>query len=111
MCHSFTGDLSSDMPPVPNITHPLKQKQLKSSQENRNMEGLECSSDINIISSGQQSLCIPAKEKVLCCSEHDISQISGPDEKSNLTPLSQIGFRDPASTGGGQQLTIVSIEV
>ncbi|KAM0954326.1 putative DNA-directed DNA polymerase [Dioscorea sansibarensis] len=106
-----TGDLSSDMPPVPNITHPLKHKQLKSSQENRNMEGLECSSDINIISSGQQSLCIPAKEKVLSCSEHDISQISGPDEKSNLTPLSQIGFRDPASMGGGQQLTIVSIEI
>lgn len=41
----------------------------------------------------------------------DFSQISGPDEKSKLTPLSQIGFRDPASVGGGQQLTLLSIEV
>ncbi|XP_039129242.1 DNA polymerase zeta catalytic subunit isoform X3 [Dioscorea cayenensis subsp. rotundata] len=105
------GDLSSDIPPVPNNTHPLKHERLKSSQENRNLEGLECSSDVNIISSGQQSLGVPAKEEVLRCSEHDISQISGPDEKSNLTPLSQIGFRDPASMGGGQQLTIMSIEI
>lgn len=44
------------------------------------------------------------------CSE-DISQISGPDGKPKLTPLSQIGFRDPASVGGGQQLTVLSIEV
>ncbi|KAM7473775.1 hypothetical protein LguiB_021018 [Lonicera macranthoides] len=43
------------------------------------------------------------------CSQ-DISQISGPDGKSKLTPLSQIGFRDPASVGGGQQLTLLSIE-
>ncbi|XP_040381696.1 DNA polymerase zeta catalytic subunit isoform X2 [Oryza brachyantha] len=42
---------------------------------------------------------------------HDYSQISGGDERDKLTPLSQIGFRDPASTGGGQQLTIMSIEV
>ncbi|KAL7205227.1 hypothetical protein ACSBR2_018208 [Camellia fascicularis] len=41
----------------------------------------------------------------------DISQISGPDGKSKPTPLSQIGFRDPASFGGGQQLTLLSIEV
>ena len=39
----------------------------------------------------------------------DNSQISGADSKP--TPLSQIGFRDPASTGGGQQLTLLSIEV
>ncbi|KAL6657151.1 hypothetical protein ACP70R_004931 [Stipagrostis hirtigluma subsp. patula] len=42
---------------------------------------------------------------------HDFSQISAGDEKDKLTPLSQIGFRDPASIGGGQQLTILSIEV
>ncbi|PNT74600.1 hypothetical protein BRADI_1g18510v3 [Brachypodium distachyon] len=42
---------------------------------------------------------------------HDFSQISAEAEKDKLTPLSQIGFRDPASTGGGQQLTILSIEV
>jgi DNA polymerase zeta len=42
---------------------------------------------------------------------HDFSQISVEEEKHKLTPLSQSGFRDPASTGGGQQLTILSIEV
>ncbi|KAK7258870.1 hypothetical protein RIF29_24458 [Crotalaria pallida] len=41
----------------------------------------------------------------------DISQISGPDGKSSFTPLSQIGFRDPASIGRGQQLMLLSIEV
>ncbi|XP_069148582.1 DNA polymerase zeta catalytic subunit isoform X3 [Solanum lycopersicum] len=41
----------------------------------------------------------------------DLSQISGPDRKSRLTPLSQTGFRDPASIGCGQQLTILSLEV
>lgn len=41
----------------------------------------------------------------------DISQISGPDEISKATPLSQIGFRDPASVGGIQQLTLLSVEV
>ncbi|XP_051144572.1 DNA polymerase zeta catalytic subunit [Andrographis paniculata] len=42
---------------------------------------------------------------------HDTSQISCPDKKILLTPLSQIGFRDPASVGQGQQLTLLSIEV
>ncbi|OMO68819.1 hypothetical protein CCACVL1_19807 [Corchorus capsularis] len=41
----------------------------------------------------------------------DLSQISGPDGKSRPTPLSQIGFRDPASVGAGQQLTLLSLEV
>ncbi|KAL0801003.1 hypothetical protein Bca101_056179 [Brassica carinata] len=41
----------------------------------------------------------------------EMSQISGPDGKSGATPLSQIGFRDPASMGAGQQLTLLSIEV
>lgn len=40
----------------------------------------------------------------------DISQISGPEGKKS-TPLSQAGFRDPASIGAGQQLTMFSIEV
>ncbi|KAJ4753536.1 DNA polymerase [Rhynchospora pubera] len=43
------------------------------------------------------------------CNEY--SQISGPDDKGKLTPLSQIGFQDPASVGRGQQLTIISVEV
>ncbi|XP_010243556.1 PREDICTED: DNA polymerase zeta catalytic subunit [Nelumbo nucifera] len=50
------------------------------------------------------------KEKECPESWLDISQISGPD-RSKLTPLSQIGFRDPASVGSGQQLTLLSIEV
>ncbi|KAJ0080258.1 hypothetical protein Patl1_22611 [Pistacia atlantica] len=41
----------------------------------------------------------------------DISQISGPDGRSRPTPLSQIGFRDPASVGAGEQLTLLSVEV
>ncbi|KAI4310958.1 hypothetical protein MLD38_035900 [Melastoma candidum] len=41
----------------------------------------------------------------------DVSQISGPVKRSGATPLSQIGFRDPASAGAGQQLTLLSIEV
>ncbi|XP_043708383.1 DNA polymerase zeta catalytic subunit isoform X3 [Telopea speciosissima] len=47
------------------------------------------------------------------CGENwqDISQISAPDKKPKLTPLSQTGFRDPASIGAGQQLTLLSIEV
>nr|XP_019706389.1 DNA polymerase zeta catalytic subunit isoform X1 [Elaeis guineensis] len=51
------------------------------------------------------------KENVVTNSFNDASQISGPDGKSDLTPLSQIGFRDPASVGCGQQLTIMSLEV
>ncbi|KAJ1292324.1 hypothetical protein BS78_02G383800 [Paspalum vaginatum] len=42
---------------------------------------------------------------------HDFSQISAGSDKDKLTPLSQIGFRDTANIGGGQQLTILSMEV
>uniref|UniRef100_A0A1J3GRC6 DNA polymerase n=1 Tax=Noccaea caerulescens TaxID=107243 RepID=A0A1J3GRC6_NOCCA len=41
----------------------------------------------------------------------EMSQLSDPDGKSGPTPLSQMGFRDPASMGAGQQLTVLSIEV
>ncbi|KAK7337781.1 hypothetical protein VNO77_18368 [Canavalia gladiata] len=52
-------------------------------------------------------------ERVKACIDgsQDVSQISGPDGKSGFTPLSQIGFRDPASVGCGQQLTLLSIEI
>ncbi|KAH1071525.1 hypothetical protein GYH30_008183 [Glycine max] len=52
-------------------------------------------------------------ERVKACLDdsQDISQISDPDRKSSFTPLSQIGFRDPASVGCGQQLTLLSIEI
>lgn len=49
--------------------------------------------------------------KTLLDDSQDTSQISAPDGKSIYTPLSQIGFRDPASVGCGQQLTLLSIEV
>lgn len=41
----------------------------------------------------------------------EMSQISGPESKSKITPVSQIGFRDPAAVGASQQLTMLSIEV
>ena len=42
----------------------------------------------------------------------DVSQITAPSPaKGQLTPLSQSGFRDPASVGAGQQVTLMSIEV
>ncbi|XP_057778168.1 DNA polymerase zeta catalytic subunit isoform X2 [Salvia miltiorrhiza] len=51
------------------------------------------------------------KRKLESSCSLDTSQISGPDKKMRLTPLSQIGFRDPASAGQGQQLTLLSVEV
>ncbi|KAK7397203.1 hypothetical protein VNO78_18370 [Psophocarpus tetragonolobus] len=53
------------------------------------------------------------RERAKACLDdlQDICQISGPDGKSSFTPLSQIGFRDPASVGCGQQLTLLSIEI
>ncbi|XP_024966298.1 DNA polymerase zeta catalytic subunit isoform X1 [Cynara cardunculus var. scolymus] len=54
----------------------------------------------NTLQSQQHNICL-----------QDVSQISGPEGKSKLTPLSQAGFRDPASIGAGQQLTMFSIEV
>ncbi|KAH6762547.1 recovery protein 3 [Perilla frutescens var. hirtella] len=65
-------------------------------QENSNMEGKDFAETKRKLETG----CLP-----------DISQISGPDKKMRLTPLSQIGFRDPASVGQGQQLTLLSVEV
>ncbi|KAI9084793.1 hypothetical protein K1719_033199 [Acacia pycnantha] len=58
------------------------------------------------ISGGQMNLI-----KTCMDGSQDAPQISGPDVKSRSTPLSQIGFCDPASTGCGQQLTLLSIEV
>ncbi|MCO5554976.1 hypothetical protein L7F22_008516 [Adiantum nelumboides] len=44
-------------------------------------------------------------------SRGEVSQISGPTAAENhFTPLSQSGFRDPASIGQGQQISIMSIE-
>ncbi|KAL9233295.1 hypothetical protein vseg_008315 [Gypsophila vaccaria] len=53
----------------------------------------------------------PEKVKEAGKLSQDISQISGPSGQLKPTPLSQIGFKDPASIGAGQQLTLLSIEV
>ncbi|XP_074312247.1 DNA polymerase zeta catalytic subunit isoform X2 [Silene latifolia] len=53
----------------------------------------------------------PMKVKEAAVFSQDISQISGPSGQSKPTPLSQIGFKDPASFGAGQQLTLLSLEV
>lgn len=50
-------------------------------------------------------------KKFVSHASQDFSQISGPNGKSKTTPLSQTGFRDPASFGCGQQLTLLSLEV
>ncbi|CAM6089940.1 unnamed protein product [Calypogeia fissa] len=41
----------------------------------------------------------------------DVSQMTAISPPGRPTPLSQSGFRDPASIGGGQQTTLMSIEV
>lgn len=71
-------------------------------------ERAPCGDKVTTVMQGGEGI---AKEKVCSGFSQDMSQISGPDEKSRLTPLSQCGFRDPASVGGGQQLTLLSIEV
>ena len=48
-----------------------------------------------------------AKEKSCSDSTQDLTKISRPEGKLKPTPLSQSGFRDPASVGGGQQLTFL----
>ena len=40
-------------------------------------------------------------------STQDLTKISRPEGKLKPTPLSRSGFRDPASVGGGQQLTFL----
>ena len=46
-------------------------------------------------------------EKSCSDSTQDLTKISRPEGKLKPTPLSQSGFRDPASVGGGQQLTFL----
>ncbi|CAN4108758.1 unnamed protein product [Withania somnifera] len=89
------------------------------SEQNPNLHANEDGQESNSV---QMNLAVPAsrikqgEEIILKCEpsiggSQELSQISGPDRKSRLTPLSQTGFRDPASIGCGQQLTILSIEV
>ncbi|PKA58464.1 DNA polymerase delta catalytic subunit [Apostasia shenzhenica] len=82
------------------------------SQENYLKENGSVCQNFNY-SAGKKMDDTSAIEKVSNGNWHDLSQISAPDKygNSNPTPLSQIGFRDPASLGGGQQLTLISMEV
>ncbi|KAK9291957.1 hypothetical protein L1049_019909 [Liquidambar formosana] len=80
-------------------------------QQNHGNTNAEMNHFCNEVTTLPQSEGNITKVKECNSSSQDISQISGPDGKSKPTPLSQIGFRDPASVGGGQQLTLLSIEV
>lgn len=77
-------------------------------EENGNAETDMLDGGARIVFQSEES---PIKLKVDDKISPDISQISGPDRESGFTPLSQLGFRDPASVGAGQQLTIMSVEV
>lgn len=80
---------------------------------------LETNEMVNIESNSDLKEMVPMLPKEGCVGEEtpssdpclDVSQISGPDGRPGPTPLSQIGFRDPASLGAGEQLTLLSIEV
>lgn len=96
---------------VDTFTRPVLVRNLDKSDlhnnENTTKVGEPNHDGIAVIQSEAKSL----KCKASIGSSQEMSQISGPDAQSKLTPLSQIGFRDPASVGCGQQLTVVSIEV
>ncbi|RLN35611.1 DNA polymerase zeta catalytic subunit isoform X2 [Panicum miliaceum] len=66
---------------------------------------------VAVVGDVMESTLLSKKESKQLDEWHDFSQISAGNEKDKLTPLSQFGFRDPASIGGGQQLTILSMEV
>ncbi|RLM86844.1 DNA polymerase zeta catalytic subunit isoform X2 [Panicum miliaceum] len=66
---------------------------------------------VAVVGDVMESTLLSNKESKQLDEWHDFSQISAGNEKDKLTPLSQVGFRDPASIGGGQQLTILSMEV
>ena len=66
---------------------------------------------VSVVGDVMESTLLYNKESKQLDEWHDFSQISAGNDKYKLTPLSQVGFRDPASIGGGQQLTILSMEV
>ncbi|CAN6469328.1 unnamed protein product [Victoria cruziana] len=67
-------------------------------------------SDTNVLKDAP-NMCMDDSQSSSHDNMGDLSQISGPLGRSKLTPLSQIGFRDPARCGAGQQLTFLSIEI
>ncbi|KAG0496633.1 hypothetical protein HPP92_001324 [Vanilla planifolia] len=90
----------------------LKSEALQSNQEKYSTESTSLHLSKNQISREPKLESSLVQEKV-SDDLHDISQLSGPEkyEKCYLTPLSQIGFRDPASVESGQQLTFLSMEL
>ncbi|KAF6135924.1 hypothetical protein GIB67_006816 [Kingdonia uniflora] len=82
-----------------------------SSQENKEILKKETYLWDSKISSKSDSKGSKLKGKERIKKWQDISQFPFPEEKSKLTPLSQKGFRDPASVGNGQQLTLLSMEI
>lgn len=105
---TFVGEACDKATMKSSIPHYLSSKgSIKTSES----ENHDCG--VDIVSSEQHVAEPHFRENPVNKNFHDLSQISGPDrlDKSDLTPLSQIGFRDSASIGAGQQLTLISIEV
>lgn len=110
------------LPPSPeSVSNWLVQEgeqNIKNDQENHNSPQKRSiiDSKIDTLESNKEmkeniSFEVKGNDAYVTGSWNEYSQISGPDDKGKLTPLSQIGFQDPASVGGGQQLTIISLEV
>ena len=106
----FLDSSDKDMPESGSGSHmePILDRLYHENPRNLNAERSAFGDGVTAIIQGGGGI---AKEKSCSDSSHDMSQISGPDGKSKPTPLSQSGFQDPASVGGGQQLTLLSIEV
>ncbi|XP_017436158.1 DNA polymerase zeta catalytic subunit isoform X3 [Vigna angularis] len=96
--HQETDAENKDVPKCASETEPPLRPKLHEDAESE--QSPECNRE------GQTE-----RVKTLLDDSQDTSQISAPDGKSIYTPLSQIGFRDPASVGCGQQLTLLSIEI
>lgn len=109
---NISGSDSSGTTPENNVSLLVEQDKCHSSHDN--IKYLLVADHVHTVTSGKHEFSSSfVMENISCSSSQDVSQsqISGPDTKLTLTPLSQIGFCDPASIGCGQQLTIMSVEV
>ena len=104
------ADACAEPLPMGSLSHvkPVLDKKNIEIHGNLNAKGKASRNVVTEITLGEGNI-VKGKTRYSC--SPDISQISGPEEKSKPTPHSQTGFRDPASVGGGQQLTLLSIEV
>ncbi|XVF06076.1 hypothetical protein REPUB_Repub06bG0017200 [Reevesia pubescens] len=123
-CSSLTGssecliaaENSSPVNPNEALTEASSKYQMRSMLDQGHPEkNMVLGSEVKSCSNESRTKCQSEGKitKINTCNDgsQDMSQISGPDGKSRPTPLSQIGFRDPASVGAGQQLTLLSLEV